>query len=131
MASRNLKENFKFSIKVCTVILYFKDLNFDVQVVDNHAFFQTKSDKTSSVLKNPQNNPQVWMHKTSADEIQKFEEIIKGYEKEAKKVRLKLIGKWISEELDCFEDPVQRLNSLRTSREEEDIWPCYNCAALG
>ena len=85
----------------------------------------------SSVLKNNENKPIHWLHKPTDAEVTKFEETIKGYEKPAKKVRYKLSNKWIQEELESSTDTVTKLQWLRTSRSEGDIWPCYKCQTIG
>ena len=99
--------------------------------MNNHAYFQSETDKSSEVLKNPENQPRNWMHKPLKEEVEKFEKIMVDFEKSAKKVRNDLLSTWIREEKNCWGDPVQRLNTLRTSSEEEDVWPCYNCSQLG
>ena len=101
-------------------------------MVDNHAYFQNKSDQTTSILKNEENRPLHWMHKPTPSEVEEFEKIIPGYEQLAKKTRMKLISKWIAEELSKSGDPVTQLQWLRTSQlSETDIWPCYRCSAVG
>ena len=100
-------------------------------MVDNHAYFQSPGDQSTSVLKKCENKPINWMHKPSELDVMQFVEQIQGYEKAAKKVRFKMITGWIEEETGSYKDPVMRLNSLQTSRNEGDIWPCYNCPSVG
>ena len=99
-------------------------------MVDNHAYFQTKGDQVSSVLKNEANKPSNWMHKPTASEVDQFETIVKNLELSAKKVRKKLINQWIQEELNSKVDTVARLQWLRTSTSKENVWPCH-CGNVG
>ena len=101
------------------------------KVVDCHIFFQNKNDLSSTVLKKSSNRSIEWMHKPTKQEVEKFETIIPGYQRAAKKVRVQLIDDWITEELESFEDPVVTLNNLRTSGRDGDVWPCYKCPSLG
>lgn len=62
--------------------------------------------------------------------MDQFEAIVKNLELSAKKVRKKLIDQWIQEELDNRGDPVARLQWLRTSTTEQNVWPCH-CGNIG
>ena len=115
VASRNLRENAKFSVKV----------------VDNHTYFQNRDDESSTVLKHDENRPIHWMRTPTASDVSYFEEIIKEFEQSARKVRIKVAGDWLEEEKNSCGDLVTRLQFLRNSREEGDIWPCYNCRSVG
>ena len=114
VSTRDLKENFKFSVKV----------------VDNHTFFQNVSDKHSSILKNPDLQPQYWLHQPRTNEVEQFEQIINSYKKVAKKVRSDLLTTWIKQEESSHGDLVQRISYLRSTN-NENIWPCARCSANG
>ena len=49
-------------------------------------------DKTTEVLKNPENQPKIWLHKPKKEVAEKFETKIVEYEKTAKKVRANLLS---------------------------------------
>ena len=70
------------------------------------------------------------MHKPTPHEMDQFEAIVNNLELSAKKVRKKLIDQWIQEEIDTKGDTVARLQWLRTSTPEENIWPCH-CGNVG
>ena len=111
VASRDLRENFKFNVKV----------------VNNHAFFQTENDKHNKILQNPYLKPKNWLHDPTAEEVDMFEAVINSYQAEAKKVRMDLLSLWIEEEENSWGDLVHRLNFLRTSK-AGNIWPCQLCS---
>ena len=114
VATRDLKANFKFNVKV----------------VNNHAFFQTLSDRSSAILKNSNLQPKYWMHKPTTLEVDQFEKVIKTYEQLAKKVRSNLLKKWLDDEANTFGDLVQRLNILRYTN-QNNTWPCQRCHNTG
>ena len=98
--------------------------------MDNHAYFQNKSDISSSVLKQEDNRPCNWMRTPTASDVSEFEKIISGLEQTARKVRVKVLGDWLKEEMESSGDLVTRLQFLRNSRDEGDIWPCNNCRSV-
>ena len=98
--------------------------------MNNHAFFQSKVDKHTEVLKDERNKPVNWLDKPTKEQVEQFEAKIEKYEQSANKVRQELVAQWIKEENQSFGDPVRRLNFLRKTGKTED-WPCYNCSSIG
>ena len=116
VASRNLKENFKFSVKVN----------------NSHVYFQTKSDKEKEVLTKQSNMPQNWLKSPTSEQVDIFTKNITKYEKEAKTVRKILVNDWaheVVEESKKSVGPVVKLSYLRSLR--ENVWPCPQCSELG
>ena len=117
-SSSKLKEQFKHSVKV----------------VNSHVHFQNETDKVSSVLKNEKNQPKNWLKQPDSECIEKFEEKVSSYEKDARKVRSNLVSGWLAEEVEdqnVSRDRVAKLSRLRSSRPGEYVlYPCP-CGAEG
>ena len=110
--SGKLQENFKFTVKVN----------------NSHVYIQNVDDLDGSILKNPENLPEEWLHNPRGSEIDQLIEKVKVYEKQAKDVRHRLLTDWLNEVLNenkKLVDPVGKLNSLQEMR--ENVWPCQNC----
>ena len=71
--------------------------------------------------------PENWLHKPTSIEIKKFKEVSETHQKTAKKVRQTLVGIWLKEVQEESGCTVTRLNDLRLTRHNENLWPCPKC----
>ena len=81
-------------------------------------------------MKNENNRPANWLKKPTSDHIDTFVVKSQEYAEQAKLVRESLMKSWIRELSDEKICVVNRLNMLRNSREEKNVWPCPKCDQL-
>ena len=119
VSSSKLREGFKHTVKV----------------VNSHVYLQNSSDQDNRILQEKSNKPESWLKKPTKSDVDEFDHKIKEYEMEGRKVRGKLLTKWLDEEkrdLDSNRDPVGKLIRLRKSRpDEKNIYPCLKCGGEG